>query len=200
MKQLILWLINKLMYLKWSKMVTIVGNNVKFYRTTNIILYEGANKENIHIDSHARIHGSLIVCSQGTIQIGKYVQIGPESIIRSINKVIIGDLTAISTNVVISDNNSHPVNPFDREIMQRTSSGSPERSWRNSDNFPIVIGRNCWIGENSRLCKGITIGDGSIVAASAVVTKDVPKNSIVAGNPAKIVKTNIDISTKRYFN
>lgn len=51
-----------------------------------------------------------------------------------------------------------------------------------------IIGENCWIGANVRICKGVTIGDNSVVAACSVVTKDVPANCIVAGNPAKVVK------------
>ena len=49
-----------------------------------------------------------------------------------------------------------------------------------------------WIGSNVRICKGVTIGQGAVIAACSVVTKDVPANSIAAGNPAKIVKTDID--------
>lgn len=199
MKKFILKLINYLMYLKWSKKTTIKGNGVCFYRTTHISLSKGATSNNIILKSHCRVHGSLSACANGVIQIGEYAQVGPESVIRCVNNVVIGDLTAISTNVVVTDNNSHPVNPLDREIMQKTPSGSFERSWQNSDNAPIIIGRNCWIGENARICKGVTIGDGAVVAANAVVTKDVPSNSIVAGNPARIVKTDIDKTTKRYF-
>lgn len=62
----------------------------------------------------------------------------------------------------------------------------------HSANAPIAIGRNCWIGQNARIQKGVTIGDNSIIAANSVVTKDVPANAIAAGNPAKIVKTDID--------
>ena len=101
-------------------------------------------------------------------------------------------MTSISTGVVICDNNNHPINPYDREIMSRTPRLSVERSWKYSTHAPIVIERNCWIGENSRICKGVHIGEGSIVAANAVVTKDVPAFCIAAGNPAKIVKSEID--------
>ena len=66
------------------------------------------------------------------------------------------------------------------------------RMWKHSANAPIIIGENCWIGTNVRICKGVTIGDNSVIAACSVVTKDVPANCIVAGNPAKIVKSNID--------
>ena len=53
---------------------------------------------------------------------------------------------------------------------------------------PVVIGENVWIGSNATILPGVTIGDNSVVAAGAVVTKDVPKNTVVAGVPAKAVK------------
>lgn len=60
-------------------------------------------------------------------------------------------------------------------------------------NAPVIIGKNCWIGANSTILPGVTIGDYSIVAAGAVVTKDVPSGVLVAGNPA-IVKKRLDLS------
>lgn len=53
---------------------------------------------------------------------------------------------------------------------------------------PVVIGRNVWIGSNATILPGVTIGDNSVVAAGAVVTKDVPENTVVAGVPAKFLK------------
>ena len=57
---------------------------------------------------------------------------------------------------------------------------------------PVIIGDNVWIGYRAMILKGVTIGDNSVVAANSVVTKDVPSNSIVAGNPAKIIRTGIN--------
>ena len=65
---------------------------------------------------------------------------------------------------------------------------TPAWRWENSEHAPIVIGDNVWIGEYSAILKGVTIGEGSIVASHSVVTKDVPPYTIVAGNPARIVK------------
>ena len=53
---------------------------------------------------------------------------------------------------------------------------------------PVVIGKNVWIGSNSIILQGVTIGDGAIVGAGSVVTKDVPANTVVVGNPARVIK------------
>jgi acetyltransferase-like isoleucine patch superfamily enzyme len=54
---------------------------------------------------------------------------------------------------------------------------------------PIVIKRNAWIGAAVTILPGVTVGENSVVAAGAVVTKDVPANTVVAGVPAKVIKT-----------
>lgn len=165
----------------------------------NAFIRWGSTLDDIVIEEGCIIDGTLQSSSHGQIHMGKHSSIGADSHIRCVDKVIIGDYTAISNHVVICDNNNHPVNPADRMILSLTPPGSDERSWRHSDHAPIIIGKNVWIGEYSRICKGVTIGDGSIVAANAVVTKDVPSNAIVAGNPARIVKTEIDRVVPRKF-
>lgn len=54
---------------------------------------------------------------------------------------------------------------------------------------PITLGKNVWVGSNSTILQGVTIGDNSIVAAGAVVTRDVPANVVVGGVPAKIIRS-----------
>jgi NDP-sugar pyrophosphorylase family protein len=66
--------------------------------------------------------------------------------------------------------------------------GIYDRIERNAVPAPIRIGNNVWIGDHALVLKGVTIGDNSIVGAGAVVTRDVPANVVVAGNPARIVK------------
>jgi acetyltransferase-like isoleucine patch superfamily enzyme len=53
---------------------------------------------------------------------------------------------------------------------------------------PVVIGQNVWIGSGGIILSGVTIGDGAVVAAASVVTKDVPANALVAGNPARVIR------------
>lgn len=86
----------------------------------------------------------------------------------------IGNNVAIARDVIIRDTDAH-------EILDG----------KHKKTKPVIIGNHVWIGTRAIIMKGVTIGDGSIVAAGAIVTKDVPANSIVAGVPAKIIKENI---------
>jgi len=54
---------------------------------------------------------------------------------------------------------------------------------------PIVIGRNVWIGSNAIVLPGVTVGDNAVIAAASVVTKDVPADTVVAGSPARVLRT-----------
>lgn len=85
------------------------------------------------------------------------------------NSIKIGDNVAISENVIIRDSDNHTIDG-------------------NVNSEPIVIGNNVWIGMGAMILKGVTIGDGSVIAAGAVVTKDVLPNTIVAGVPAREIR------------
>lgn len=187
-----------LLRIKKIKNNIIFGKNCIFKHCSDVRLLFGSTKSDVIIGDRVLMYGILVSCSNGKIKLGDYSQLGEHSKILSANSVTVGEYTAIANNVTIADNNNHPVHPLDRLIVRKTLPGSKERSWIYSDNSPIIIGKNCWIGEHSRICKGVTIGDGSVVAANSVVTKSVPENCIVAGNPAKIVKTDID-KLPRYF-
>lgn len=175
-----------------SKFAQIEGSNHIFGAKASVILMDGANKKQVVIGDNCWLRGRIIVQTNGKVILKPHSQIGENTDIFSVNKVEIGAYTAIAPKVVICDNNNHPISPMKRKIMRVQPPGHDLKLWKHSASAPIVIGENCWIGTNVRICKGVTIGDNSIVAACSVVTKDVPANCIVAGNPAKIVKTDID--------
>ena len=174
--------------------ITQLGSRLEIQPDTNIRLIEGSTKEDIVMGEDVGFFNgcSILSSCHGKIIIGDHVRFQRNVRLYSVEEIVIGDYTAISSNVCITDNNNHPVNPEFRRYMRTTPHGSDARSGIHSAHKPVIIGKNCWIGENSRIQKGVTIGDNSIIAACSVVTKDVPANCIAAGNPARIVKTNID--------
>lgn len=75
------------------------------------------------------------------------------------------------------------------QLLTPTHSLDPERrraGWEGGE--PITVGDNVWIGGGAIICPGVSIGANSIVGAGAIVTKDVPANVVVAGNPARVIK------------
>ncbi|MEO6846799.1 MAG: acyltransferase [Chthoniobacterales bacterium] len=112
------------------------------------------------------------------------------ALIMAEERIEIGSHCLISWNVGIADSDFHPLDPALRRIDAMALSPffkdrppRPEIKTR-----PVVICDNVWIGMGAVILKGVTIGENSIVAAGAIVTKDVPPNCVVAGNPATIVK------------
>lgn len=183
----------------YKNSVTFLGSGHFLSKSARIVLRRGSTKQDIILHDHCEIFGGLISINKGKIIMHEYSKIGKYSTITAVNRVEIGKDTAISYYVTIIDNNNHPINPDDRRYMRHTPHGSVERSAHLSANAPIIIGENVLVGAYSRICKGVTIGDNAIIAANSVVTHDVPANAIAAGNPAKIVKYDIDKTTTPIF-
>ena len=101
----------------------------------------------------------------------------------------IGDYALISWNVVFMDSYRVPLDPAARREHLREISASPSRrpTW-DRDAKPIRIGRNVWIGFDSCILPGVTIGDGAVIGARSVVAADVPPYTIAAGNPARVIR------------
>ncbi len=189
-------IINYLLYQRAKRIVcnnaTLVGSNHHFSPKSRVELRDGAKKANVVLMDNCWPEGQITVQHQGVVIMHEYSKIGHTTQISCVNRIEIGAYTAIADNTTICDNNNHPISPDFRKKMRLTPVGDDMRMWKHSANAPIIIGENCWIGTNVRICKGVTIGDNSVVAACSVVTKNVPANCIVAGNPAKIVRTGID--------
>lgn len=144
----------------------------------------------IRIGRKTMILGTLNVFpSGGQIEIGEFCFVGEHSQIWSEHSVTIGNNVLISHNVNIIDTNSHELNAEERTAStRRFLSEGHSMQKGNVDTAPIIIKNGAWINLNAIVLKGVTIGEGAIVAAGAVVTKDVPAFSLVAGNPAKVMK------------
>ena len=130
------------------------------------------------------------------IIIGNNTYIGSSMIIAK-QSVTIGNNVLVAWGCVIYDNDSHSLNYLDRRKDTRQVFEDYEnhngnflfsKDWSLVKSAPIVIGDDVWIGMDALILKGVKIGNGSIIAAKSVVTKDVPPFTIVGGNPAVVIK------------
>ena len=114
------------------------------------------------------------------IKIGNNVNIQTDCHISAINSVVIGDNVLIASFVYISDH-SHGTCDYSELFI----SPIKRRLYSKGDDS---IGKNVWIGEKATILPGVTIGEGSIIGANSVVTKNIPPYSIACGIPAKVIK------------
>ena len=105
-----------------------------------------------------------------------------DCVIDCFSSIRIGHGVVISERVVLRDSDNHVIS---LKLDNCTVDGKSVAT-------PIIIGDHVWIGMNVTVLKGVTIGDGAVVAAGSMVTKDVPPHSLVAGVPAKVVKTDVE--------
>ena len=164
------------------------GKNLNLYGVPVIFKKKGSQ---LNIGENCTIKSSflsnLIGLSQRTIivtrteeakiEIGNNVGISGTTIYAR-KEITIGDNTLIGGNVKILDNDFHPIEVEARNLDIKEKIGTRK----------IKIGKDCFIGANSLILKGVEIGDGSVVGAGSVVTGKFPSNVVIAGNPARVIK------------
>lgn len=135
--------------------------------------------DRVLFSGHVSFAVSYKVNADPVIEIGNDVYVGYATCFSSAERITLGNNILIAAGVHIYDNNNHPLDPQARR----------ENKPVEKENIaPVTIEDDVWIGSNAVILKGVTVGRGSIVAIASVVSKDVPPMSIVAGNPAKVVK------------
>lgn len=181
-----------LIYSLWIRnFVGSVGKNTKFgYQC----IITGGGEKNIYFGDNTIIQShSIIACwsryneqiFSPSITIGDNCDIGEYNHITACNRITIGNGLLTGRFVIITDNGH---GEFDKD-----SAIIPPAKRKLISKGDVVIGNNVWLGDKVSILAGVHIGDNVIVAANAVVTKNIPSNCIAAGVPAKIIKTLGDI-------
>lgn len=166
----------------------VVGRNVKCIGMPSLSLWKGSRVsigDNSTLRSISRgnaigINHSVVfttLSSKAIIEVGRNVGMSGGAVCAK-SRITIGDNTMLGANMVIADNDMHPV---DADL----------RIKNDNTNIPVkevMIGRNVWIGADVFVCKGVTVGDNAVIGAKSVVVKSIPENCIAVGNPAKVVK------------
>tara|TARA_B100001093_G_scaffold144113_1_gene136733 strand:+ start:303 stop:950 length:648 start_codon:yes stop_codon:yes gene_type:complete len=165
-----------------------IGKNLHCWGFISIRIHENAKiiiGDDCKIVSNAHRAGITIFSKfkatalfNSRIVIGNNVSFNGTAISCRTTEIIISDGTIIAPNVIIVDSDFHST----------SASKNRENNHDYLSDSPVFIGSNVWIGMNSIILKGVTIGKNTIVAAGSVVTKDLESNIIAAGNPARKVR------------
>lgn len=109
----------------------------------------------------------------GHIDIGDYCLLCPGVRLDSACRIDVGSNTMFASSAYVTDADWHDIYDRSRPI---------------GNTSPVVLGDNVWVGDSAIVCKGVTIGENSVIGAGAVVASDIPANVIAAGNPARVIK------------
>jgi acetyltransferase-like isoleucine patch superfamily enzyme len=147
-------------------------------------IYGGAK---VYIGDDVHLSGSLTVFGgrifdNPELRIGNRTFIGAKTIFSVARLIEIGDDVLIAGGCSISDFSGHPLDPDKRAAGEQVS---PE------DVRPVRIGNKAWLGRGAMILPGVTVGEGAVIGAAAVVTKDVPPGHICVGNPGRILSKTV---------
>lgn len=140
-------------------------------------ILEIASDGKLVVGKNVRVANGCKFYINGTMQIGDNTFINPNTFVLSNCSVTIGNNCAISWNCQLIDDDVHKI------VVNNEKKNS---------SAPIAIGNRVWIGANSIIMKGVSIGDGAVIAAGSVVTKNVAPKTLVGGAPAKLIRENIE--------
>lgn len=136
--------------------------------------------------------GSIVNCRidfdgpQGHVQIGDRCFIGASHLVCR-EGITLGDDVIISWGVTVVDHNSHALQwAHRRDDVANWAKG--HKDWSQVDVRPVRIHDKVWIGFGATILKGVVVGEGAVIGAGSMVTRDVPAYCVVAGNPARIIK------------
>jgi acetyltransferase-like isoleucine patch superfamily enzyme len=122
----------------------------------------------------------------GKIEIGNRTFIGRSHLI-CYRSLVIGNDVIMSWGITIVDHDSHSIDWMDRR-NDVSEWGAGRKNWERIAHAPVQVSDRAWIGFNVSVLKGVTIGEGAIIGACSVVTRDVPPYTLAVGSPARVVR------------
>jgi acetyltransferase-like isoleucine patch superfamily enzyme len=125
--------------------------------------------------------------SGGNIQIGSRTFVGRSHLV-CYRSLMIGDDVIMSWGITVVDHDSHSLE-WEKRCNDVRDWGKGRKNWQHIAHAPVVIGNKAWVGFNVSILKGVTIGEGAVIGACSVVTRDIPPYSVVVGNPARVVRS-----------
>lgn len=158
--------------------------------TFSFLLFRSERVDAVTIGQGASAYlGTMFdVGPHGRVSVGDYALVNGARIICD-SELVIEDYVLISWNVVLMDSYRVPFDPDARREITRHLAETPKRRIDSSVSArPVRIGRAAWIGFDSCVLPGVTIGEGAVVGARSVVASDVAPFTIVGGNPARVVR------------
>jgi acetyltransferase-like isoleucine patch superfamily enzyme len=154
-----------MLYASEARLGVKMGRGAAAYLGT---MFDVGPRGRVTLGDYALVHGARIVCDAA---------------------VEIGDYALISWNVVLMDSYRLPVDPVARRReLEQLPRRRPRRCIGTGEASPVRIGGNVWIGFDVCVLPGVTIGEGAVVGARSVVAEDVPPYTVVAGNPARVIR------------
>ena len=164
----------------------LIAKKCKFFGTPIVVRAYGSTieigeKSTFRSDKTSNLIGVNRRCIISTFNENAKIKIGSNSgfsgtSIGAANSITIGNYVLSGANVLITDFDWHPIDPNFRHTN------------KNIKNAPVVIHDNVWLGVNSVILKGVTIGENTIIGANSLVVNDIPSNVIAGGNPCKVIK------------
>jgi acetyltransferase-like isoleucine patch superfamily enzyme len=166
----------------------VLGDGAKLLSSARIRNARGDSRH-IRVGDYTLVAGELLVFAHGgDIRIGNWCYVGEGTRIWSAGTIHIGDRVLIAHNVNIFDSLTHPLNARQRHTHFRTIMLTGHPRVIDLGEQPVMVGDDAWIGANACVLPGVVIGEGGVVGAGSVVTQDVPPYTIVAGNPARVIR------------
>ncbi len=147
----------------------------------------GANSI-IEVGRDCLIDGSLVTeAPNSRLQIGSNVSIGGGSLLAAVQSILVEDDVLISYHCIVTDSDNHSIRySLRKNDLHEWLAG--RHDWSKVNTEPVRICKGAWLGARVIVTKGVTVGEGAVCGMGSVVTKDVPPYTVVAGNPARVIR------------